>query len=56
MKRIDFYNINGHVVQRNNIVSENEIKLPEDLPAGIYFAAAIDRKGNTIQVLKINKP
>ena len=56
VKRIDFYNINGQVVQRNNIVSENEIKLPEDLPAGIYFAAAIDRKGNTIQVLKINKP
>ena len=55
MKRIDFYNINGQVVLRNNIVSENAIKLSENLPTGIYFAAAIDRKGNTIQVLKFSK-
>jgi len=52
VKRIDFYNINGQMVHRNNINSGNEIKLSEDLPKGIYFAAAIDRKGNTIQVLK----
>jgi len=55
VNRIDFYNINGQIVQRNNIISENEIKLIEELPSGIYFAAAIDRKGNTIQVLKFIK-
>ncbi len=55
VNRVDFYNINGQVVQRNNIISEYEIKLSEDLPVGIYFAAAIDRIGNTIQVLKFSK-
>lgn len=55
VNRIEFYNINGQIVQRNNIVSDNELKLSEGLPAGIYFAAAIDQNGKTIQVLKFSK-
>lgn len=55
VNRIDFYNIKGQIVQQNNIDSENLVRLSEDLPTGIYFAAAIDRKGNTIQVLKFSK-
>lgn len=53
--RIDFYNMNGQMIQFNNIISDNPIELSGKVPSGIYFAVALDRAGNTIQVLKFSK-